>query len=137
ANVDYTKAIEGGPLAYGFDYYFGDDVPNFPPYTFIENDRVLMEPTILKPDTVFGTAGKMAAGWQLEDVMPSITKKAIEVIDKAANNSGQPFFLYFALTAPHTPIVPTEDFRNKSDAGPYGDYVLEVDWSVGEIMDAL
>src|SRR5690606_30901747 len=132
-----SKVIEGGPLAFGFDYYFGDDVPNFPPYTFIENDKVLMEPTLDKPDTIFGNGGKMAEGWQLENVMPSITEKAIEVIDKAADNSGRPFFLYFALTAPHTPIVPTGEFRDKSSVGPYGDYVLEVDWSVGEIMDAL
>ncbi len=41
-NIDYTQRIKGGPLANGFDYYFGDDVPNFPPYTFIENDKVMV-----------------------------------------------------------------------------------------------
>ena len=136
-NVDYTKPIEGGPLAYGFDYYYGDDVPNFPPYTFIENDRVVVEPTVMKPDSLFGAAGKMAKGWKLEDVMPAITRKAVETIEQAAQNSDQPFFLYFALTAPHTPIAPTDQFKNKSQAGPYGDFVMEVDWAVGQVMDAL
>ena len=136
-NVDYTKPIEGGPLAYGFDYYFGDDVPNFPPYTFIENDKVVAKPTIIKPDSLFGAAGEMAEGWKLEDVMPAITRKAVETIEQAAQNPDQPFFLYFALTAPHTPIAPTDQFKNKSQAGPYGDFVMEVDWSVGQIMDAL
>lgn len=136
-NVDYTRPIEDGPLACGFDYYFGDDVPNFPPYTFIENNRVLMKPTVMKPASLFGTEGEMAAGWKLENVMPAITDKAVKIIDNAAKKPDQPFFLYFALTAPHTPIAPTDAFKNKSKVGLYGDFVMEVDWSVGRIMDAL
>jgi len=45
--------------------------------------------------------------------------------------------LYFPLTAPHTPIVPTQDFKDESTVGPYGDFVMEVDWSVGQIVEAL
>nr|WP_262919028.1 arylsulfatase [Tunicatimonas sp. TK19036] len=136
-NVDYSKPIKGGPLAYGFDYYYGDDVPNLPPYTFIENDRVVTEPTVPKPDSLFGRAGMMAKGWKLEEVMPTITRKAVAVIDQAAQQEDQPFFLYVALTAPHTPIAPLDTFNNKTQAGPYGDFVVEVDWSVGQVMDAL
>ncbi|MDF9799323.1 arylsulfatase A [Catalinimonas alkaloidigena] len=136
-NVDYGQAISGGPLSYGFDYYFGDDVPNFPPYTFIENNKVMALPTEDKPGTMFGKAGKMAAGWKLEHVMPEITRKAVEYIHDKKTETDQPFFLYFALTAPHTPIVPTADFKDKSNVGPYGDFVLEVDWSVGQIVEAL
>jgi arylsulfatase A-like enzyme len=135
-NVDYQQPILGGPLEHGFDYYFGDDVPNFPPYTFIENDRVRAVPTEAKPDNMFGKAGKMAAEWKLEKVMPEITQKAVSYIQQRADEA-QPFFLYFALTAPHTPIVPTEEFTGKSSVGPYGDFVMEVDWSVGKIMQAL
>jgi len=135
-NVDYQKAIQGGPLAHGFEYYFGDDVPNFPPYTFIENDKVVTVPTVDKPDRMFGKFGKMAAGWKLADVMPEITQKAVAyILDKTEEEA--PFFLYFALTAPHTPIVPTEQFLGKSSAGLYGDFVMEVDGSVGQIMAAL
>ncbi len=135
-NIDYKKIIGGGPLNYGFDYYFGDDVPNFPPYTFIENNKVTKIPTINKPDSLFGWKGKMAKGWKLEGVMPEITKKSVEFIN-SASKMNKPFFLYFALTAPHTPIAPLTQFEGKSKAGKYGDFVYEVDWTVGEIMNAL
>ena len=135
-NVDYSMSITGGPIEHGFDYYFGDDVPNFPPYTFIENDKVTVKPTIVKPDSLFGDNGKMADGWKLEAVMPIIAKKAISYINEKSL-SEKPFFLYFPLTAPHTPIAPAEQFKGKSKAGLYGDYVCEVDWVVGQIIKAL
>lgn len=137
-NVDYKRPITGGPIDHGFDYYFGDDVPNFPPYTFIRNDRVLEVPTVVKPDSMFGHKGLMAKEWKLEQVMHAITRKSVEIIDSVAHSDNQePFFLYFALTAPHTPIAPLDRFKGKSNAGRYGDYVFEVDWSVGQLMKAL
>jgi len=132
--LDWNKPITGGPLACGFDYYFGDDVPNFPPYVFIENDRTLGVPSEQKPDTMFGSPGPMLPGWKLEAVMPAITRKAVQWI---GDNAHQPFFLYFPLTAPHTPIAPAEEFKGKSKAGDYGDYVVEVDWAVGEVLKAV
>jgi len=135
-NVDYSKPVTGGPIEHGFDVYFGDDVPNFPPYTFIENDKVTIKPTVIKPDSLFGDKGLMADGWKLEDVMPTLTKKAVNYIHEKSF-SEKPFFLYFPLTAPHTPIAPTEQFKGKSKAGLYGDYVCEVDWVVGQIIKAL
>jgi arylsulfatase A-like enzyme len=136
--VDWGKPIAGGPRAVGFDYYFGDDVPNFPPYVFIENDHTLAVPSAQKPDSMFGAPGPMQPGWQLEAVMPAITRKACAWVDGcAADIPGQPFFLYFPLTAPHTPIVPTDEFKGKSKAGLYGDWVTEVDWAVGEVLSAL
>jgi arylsulfatase A len=53
------------------------------------------------------------------------------------NAGPDPFFLYFALTSPHTPIVPNKQFLGTSRAGVYGDFVCEVDWVVGRIMEAL
>ncbi|QDH81480.1 arylsulfatase [Echinicola soli] len=134
--VDYSKSITGGPLAAGFDYYFGDDVPNFPPYTFIKNENVEVLPTVQKPKGLFGHSGAMAPGWTLEGVMPAITQKAVDYIEEAADKE-QPFFLYFALTAPHTPIAPSEQFKRTSEAGAYGDFVQEVDWTVGQVMEVL
>jgi arylsulfatase A-like enzyme len=134
AHVDFSAPLAGGPTERGFDYYFGDDVPNFPPYTWIENDRVIERPTAEKPDGMFGANGPMAPGWTLESVMPELTARAVDYVGNAGD---EPFFLYVPLTAPHTPIVPTERFRGRSDAGTYGDYVCEVDWAVGEILDAL
>jgi len=137
-SVDFTKPIGGGPTTVGFDYYFGDDVPNYPPYCFIENDRSVGIPTEMKPNSMFGHRGVMLEGWKLESVMPTLTKKAVEYVERHTKDpEGRPFFLYFPLTAPHTPIAPVEEFRGKSQAGAYGDYVVQVDDSVGEILRAL
>jgi arylsulfatase A len=135
-NVDYSQPINGGPLDHGFDYYFGDDVPNFPPYTFIENDRVTEIPLIMKPDSLYGVSGLMVAGWQLDKVMLALTEKAVTYITDASKQN-KPFFLYFPLTAPHDPIAPAQQFKGTSRAGLYGDYVQEVDWTVGQILHVL
>ena len=51
--------------------------------------------------------------------------------------SDKPFFLYFALTSPHYPVVPAPEFQGKSKAGEYGDFVVQTDWTVGQVLDAL
>ncbi len=135
-NVDYSQPISGGPIDHGFDYYFGDDVPNFPPYTYIENNKVTKIPNIIKPDYLYGVKGMMVKNWKLEQVMPEITKSAVNYILQAGKQD-KPFFLYFPLTAPHDPIAPAKQFKGTSRAGLYGDYVQEVDWSVGQIIKVL
>ena len=132
--IDYAQPMRGGPTDHGFDSYFGDDVPNFPPYTWFEDDHVAAPPTEPKPDDMFGAPGDMVAGWQLEAVMPELTRRVVDYVESAGED---PFFLYFPLTAPHTPIVPLDRFHGASNAGAYGDYVVEVDWCVGQVMDAL
>ena len=80
----------------------------------------------------------MVPGWNLTNIMPQITTSAVQYIERAARQSPrQPFFLYFALTAPHYPIVPAPEFHGRSQAGDYGDYVAQVDATVGAIMAAL
>ena len=129
--VQFDKPVGEGPVTRGFDYYFGVDLPNFPPYTFIENDRLLAQPTEQKPDGMFGWPGAMAPGWRLESVLPEITKRAVGWM-KDQLKQGDPFFLYFPLTAPHTPIAPDTEYEGKSKAGKYGDFVFQVDWCVGQ-----
>ncbi|OFY66652.1 MAG: arylsulfatase [Bacteroidetes bacterium RBG_13_43_22] len=141
---DWSKHIPGGPISNGFDYYFGDDVINFPPYTWIENDSILIEPTELYlnglEDTQEGKwecrPGPTVKDWDYYQVLPTIVRKAVSWIDQQ-KNSRQPFFLYFPLSAPHAPIIPNEGFRGKSQAGGYGDFVVEVDWIVGQILNVL
>ncbi len=135
-SIDFSKSLGGGPLEAGFDYYFGDDVPNFAPYTFFENNELTKIPDQIKPEDMYGGPGPMSEGWNMEQVMPEITNRAVKYIKEQSQNK-QPFFLYFTLTAPHTPIAPTDKFKGKSEAGLYGDFVHEVDWSVGEIVKAL
>ncbi|ETN94190.1 sulfatase family protein [Zhouia amylolytica] len=134
--MDFSKALAGGPLEAGFDYYFGDDVPNFAPYTFFENNKLIQIPDRLKPADMFGTPGPMAEGWELDKVMPTITEKAVDYI-KEQSKTENPFFLYFALTAPHTPIAPASEFKGATEAGPYGDFVYQVDYTVGQVVEAL
>ncbi len=134
--IDFSMPLKGGPLQHGFDYYFGDDVPNFPPYIFIENNQTLGLPSASKPENIFGHPGPMLPGWDLSTVMPTITQKACAYIDKAVSRN-DPFFLYFALTAPHTPIAPSPHFIGRSKAAWYGDYVMEVDWAVGQVVETL
>ena len=133
-NIDYNKPMRGGPIDCGFDTYFGVDVPNFPPYTWIEQDRLTDLPTQEKPDDMFGAPGRMKPGWSLEAMIPEFVRRAERYI---GDSGPDPFFLYFALTSPHTPIAPNKEFIGRSGAGPYGDFVCEVDWVVGQIMEAL
>ncbi|KPL11774.1 hypothetical protein AMJ85_03080 [candidate division BRC1 bacterium SM23_51] len=136
--IDFSKPVASGPTTRGFDYYFGTSVPNYPPYCFMENDRTVGIPDRPKPESMFGHKGPMVEGWKLERILPELARKAVAYIDNAGKGEPPtPFFLYFPLTAPHTPIEPAARFRGKSKAGPYGDFVHQVDWTVGQIMDAV
>jgi arylsulfatase A len=140
---DWSKPISGGPLSHGFDYYFGDDVPNFPPYAWFENDRVITtpsEPLNITPRTKEGAwearPGPMTPGWDFYAVVPRITDKAVEWIGKQRGQSA-PFFLYAPFNSPHAPIVPTDAFTGKSQAGGFGDFMTQTDSEVGRILRAL
>jgi arylsulfatase A-like enzyme len=134
-NWDFTKPIQDGPNTVGFDYYFGmTGSANYPPYCFVENDHTIGIPSIPKPGWMFGTAGPMFPGWTPEDILPTLTKKAVQYIHQQADNR---FFLYFPLTAPHLPIAPSREFQGTTKAGPYGDFVAEIDWTIGEVIKAL
>ncbi|MEM1436489.1 MAG: arylsulfatase [Pseudomonadota bacterium] len=135
--IDFDQPLSGGPLGTGFDSYFGDDVPNYPPYTFIENDRVLETPTLQKPASMFGAPGVMAPNWKLDAVMPAIRDRSIAYIESRGSRPKQPFFLFVSLTAQHTPIAPAAEFQGHSNAGAYGDYVFQLDQMVGALIDTL
>ena len=140
---DWSQPVPDGPLAHGFDYYFGDDVPNFPPYTWIENDHVVTAPTVPyvanpKPPegSHEGRPGPMAEGWQLDAVMPELTRRAVSYVH-GQKDADQPFFLYVPFTSPHAPIVPASSHVGSSEAGPYGDFVAQTDATVGAVLQAL
>jgi len=141
ANVDFGKPIANGPTAVGFDYYFGISASlDMPPYTFIENDRVIANPTGHQEKWGNVRAGAKAPDFVFDRVLPTVTAKAIEWIDHHAadaRSGKQPLFLYLPLNAPHTPIVPTQDWQGKSGLNAYGDYVMETDWAVGQVLQAI
>lgn len=142
--VDYSKPILDGPTDRGFDYFFGVDVPNFPPFTFIENRHVVEKPTakydydanegVVMPKKFDGSP--MAPGWEFDKILPKITSKAVDYI-KEQSKSKKPFFLYFSMTSPHEPVVPSEKFAGKSGIAPIADFVMETDWSAGQIIKAI
>jgi arylsulfatase A-like enzyme len=137
-NVDFTKPIGDAPTTRGFDYYFGVDLPNFPPYCFVENDRTVGLPDV--PDAGeaegFNRRGPMLKGWKLVDILPEVTRRAVGYIEQTAAKK-QPFFLYLPLTSPHYPVVPAAEFRGKTTVGDYGDFVHQTDWCVGQVLAAL
>jgi len=139
---DWSKPIAGGPLSHGFDYYFGDDVPNFPPYAWFENDRVITEPTVSLTTTAPTAEGSWEArpgpsvkDWDFWAVMPLLTDKAVAWIGD--RDKAKPFFLYFPFTSPHAPIVPTKEFEGSSAANGYGDFMVQTDATVGRVLKAL
>ena len=144
-DFDWSKPIPGGPLAHGFDRYFGDEVINFPPYCWIENDKVLkapdtmMDPKKWKPIKEGNwecRPGPMTRDWDPYQNLPETTRRGVEYIH-SQKDAAKPFFLYFAYPSPHAPIIPNDAFDGKSKAGPYGDLVAETDDSVGRLLKAL
>ncbi|WP_407556446.1 arylsulfatase [Winogradskyella sp. 4-2091] len=142
---DWGKSIPNGPLSVGFDSYFGDGTINFPPYTWIENDKVTEAPTITlqHPKEDFALEGNWelrpgpaVEDWDFYKILPTVTTKAVTFI-KNQEQAKDPFFLYMAFPSPHAPIIPNEAFRGKSNAGPYGDFVYQTDDAVGQILKAL
>ncbi len=131
--VDYARPIANGPTAVGFDEYFGISASlDMPPYVFITGDRATAVPTVEKQ---WIRKGPAAADFEAIDVLPTLTRRAVEFIGRA--KGGGPFFLYLALTAPHTPILPQREWQGQSGLNAYGDFVMQVDDAVGQVIDAL
>jgi arylsulfatase A len=142
--VDYAAPLSPGPRAVGFDYFFGIPASlDMEPYVFVENDLVLEAPTARIAASKhrrqggggFWRAGPIAPSFKHENVLPAITDKAVQYIREQTPT--EPFFLYFALTAPHTPWMPTADFAGKSQVGYYGDFVMQTDAAIGRVLAAL
>lgn len=141
---DFTKPIPGGPVHRGFDYFFGVDLPNLPPFTFLENDRVVTQPTarykfepsagVVMPRSFEGCP--MAPDWQFDNILPELTRRVVHHVHDRAQQD-EPFFLYFSMTSPHEPVVPSKDFRGKSGIAPIADFLMETDWSAGQVIKAI
>lgn len=111
------------------------------PYVYLENQTVTGPVTeflegVNSERGVFYREGEMALDFDIHSTLDHLTDKAVEYISVSANNK-KPFFLYFPLTAPHTPWLPAEQFRGKSGAGVYGDFVMHVDSAIGRILKVL
>jgi len=119
------------PLRHGFDEYYGLPYSNdmwpfhpqnpsaYPPLPMIEGDKAVI-PAMTATDQA--------------QITTQYTERAVRFIEK---NKNKPFFLYLAHSMPHVPLFVSDKFKGKSEQGMYGDVMMEIDWSVGEIMKAL
>lgn len=136
-NVDYSKKISQGPTSLGFDHFFGISASlDMPPYVYIQNDQPIAYEIVEK---AFNRKGPADSDFEAVDVQPRIAYETIRKINKWAPDSkkGKPFFIYVPLAAPHTPIVPTTEWKGRSGLNPYGDFTMQVDDTVGQIYQAL
>ena len=132
--TDPAGRIGDGPTALGFDRFFGISASlDMAPFAFIDNDRFTEPPTATKK---WLREGPAAPSFEAVDVLPTLTRQAMDYIAAAAK-AGKPFFLYLPLASPHTPIVPTPEWQGKSGISPYADFVMQTDHAVGQVLDAL
>lgn len=132
-DIDYSKPAVT-PTSNGFDYFWGiQSSLDMAPYVYIENEKATKPATVTK---AFHRPGAAAADFEANQCLKDFARKSVEYIDQRAKGD-QPFFLYLSLTSPHTPIVPSADWKGKSTIGSYGDFLMETDWVVGEVLEAL
>jgi len=138
--TDYSQPLRPCPRDHGFDYYYGIPASlDMDPYLYFENDRAVEQPSghtdgSATPRGVFWRAGGMAPGFRIEHVLPTLADKAVAFLRRKHT---QPYFLYLALPAPHTPWLPLDKYRGKSKAGTYGDFVAMVDDTLGQVLKAV
>jgi arylsulfatase A len=136
---DWSEPLTPGPLQVGFDHYFGMAANiGSGPHSFIVDEEVSGhipgEPIIVEGAKEDGkTTSGIKKAWQPDHVMETLTTKVTEWLE---TNREQPFFLYYAPNAVHEPIVPNPRFAG-SRYGKYGDFIEELDWSVGQVLKKL
>ncbi|WP_414660678.1 sulfatase family protein [Horticoccus sp. 23ND18S-11] len=134
--VDYTNELKPGPLELGFDYQFA--VPqnhNDITRVFVENHGVFG----LRSAKLTSVPGKLGLDAPERDdpkTMGDLTARAVSWLEKQAGRPA-PFFLYFAPVAVHELVTPSAETQGTSKAGPYGDFIHDLDRSVGRIIAAL
>jgi len=148
----YDGPLRGGPADRGFESFFGFRAStDIAPYFYISGDRAVVPPTATIAESrshpslgwsavqgEYWKGGGIAPGLELKDVLPRFTAEAVTVIQEHKRNQpAQPFFLYFAPTAPHTPWLPSPEFQGRSKAGRYGDFTMMVDAMIGRLLQAL
>jgi len=141
--ADYSKPLRPNPNDHGFDYFYGIPASlDMAPYLYVENDRAVEQATDQTPGRnqprgVFWREGPMAPSFKIEEVLPVLARQATGYLRERAREASKPFFLYLPLTGPHTPWVPLKQFQGKSKGGIYGDFVVQVDELLGQVLRTL
>lgn len=143
-SIDFEKDLLDTPTDHGFDYFFGiAGSLDMPPYVYVENKHVTALPdrvvecdrrTPVDSTKHWFRTGPTGSDFVHEEVLTKLTEKALDQLDQLKD---EPFFLYFPITGPHTPIMPTKEFQGKSGTTAYGDFVLMCDDVVGQVNKKL
>jgi arylsulfatase A-like enzyme len=139
----FAQPIPGGPTTVGFDHYFGVDVPAWPPFCYMNDDRTVGVPSRFLPAaelprdfSIAACQGPAVEDWSFVTVLPELVRHAVRTIATAADST-RPFLLYLPLPSPHGPWSVSDEWRGKSGLGLYGDWVAQTDDAVGQILRAL
>ena len=133
SNIDWKKPIKGGPVDLGFDSWFGITASlDFPPYVWIRNRNWVGIGNYAK---AFHRPGPASEDFEAIDVLDKLAAETVKHISEY--DSEKPFFIYMPLPSPHTPIVPSKKWQGKSGIGKYGDFVMQTDDIVGQVVAAL
>ena len=144
--IDFTQPIKNGPDINGFDgYYAHCGSLDMPPYVWVDTGKATAIPEreegVTKKQDPYGwyRNGPISPDFKIDDVLPHLFRKSVSHIQRKAADAknGKPFFLYLALPAPHTPIVPVPPFKGASGLNPYADFVMQVDHHMGQLFGAL
>ncbi len=139
-NIDYASPVTHSPNTLGFDYAYGHAASlDMSPYVYVENGKVTAIPDTVTVNTgkySWWREGPTASDFIHEEVTPNLFRRAITHIKQRAKEN-QPFFLYLALPSPHTPILPTKEWQDKSGLNPYADFVMMIDDYMGQLMQAV
>lgn len=146
--VDFSRPIKGSPIHRGFDEFYGTACCPTTDwlYAYIDGDRIPVPPTeILNkaplPKHVYSRdnrGGLTAPNYDVEEVDLVFLEKSKAFLKKhATNNSDQPFFLFHSMQAVHLPSFPAKQFQGKTNSGPHGDFIYEMDWIVGQLIKTL
>lgn len=144
--IDFSQPVKNGPDINGFDQYYGHcGSLDMPPYVWVDTGRITAQPDreegVSKQEDPYGwyRTGPIGSDFKIDEVLPHLFDKSIGHVKARAEaaKSGKPFFLYLALPAPHTPIVPIPPFKGASGINPYADFVVQVDHHMGQLLASL
>jgi arylsulfatase A len=144
--IDFTQHVKNGPDINGFHMYYGfSGSLDMPPYVWVHDGKVTALPNriagVTEQENRYGwyRKGPIGADFDIAQALPHVIDKAISYVkaQAATAKNGQPFFLYLALPAPHTPIVPIAPFKDASRLNVYADFVMQVDHHLGQILTTL
>ena len=139
--LDFTKPILDGPNRRGFrDSLIIPASLDFPPYVYIDNTKITSSTPVLQPSVKFPgflRRGPRGRDLVMADCLDHLKNQVVTFLAQRADEPQTPFFLYFPLTAPHKPVLPHPRFRGRTKLGPYGDFIAQVDDTVGTILAAI